>query len=108
MTVREYIEKNKNSYCEIVYESKDKTVIYGTVNGFYTDNPKDVEKEAMEKNIEDCRIVSMNGCEFYLYVENEHWADYCDMDEDGKESIRSVAAERYGYAEDDKFIVLFG
>lgn len=90
MTVREFIETNKNKYTEIV--------------------TSDIEmlKDYMDMDVEPLDKIRMNGCEFYLWLMNtndEKWTEWKSMDEEEKEDIRRKAKEM-DYEEKDIFLVL--
>ena len=110
MTIKEFIEENKGKYADICYESKDKGMGYSITDGFYPDMSADQRNEVFVKDVEECEQVQLNGCEFYLWIEEPYvdaWQYYDDDDEETKESVRQKALEKYDYSENDTFMVLF-
>lgn len=90
MTVRKFIEANKEKYTEIVTSEIENLEDY------------------MDMDVVSLIQTEMNGCEFYLWLVGTYetkWTTYEDMNEEEREDVRRKAREM-DYEEADRFLVL--
>jgi hypothetical protein len=100
MTIREFVEKDKEKYACMNY------VLADDVIDLHNQSVLDEEN----KDIDDCEVVDMNMYEYILYLESENdraWEDFDDTDVELKSRIEKINVEKYEYSKDDKFVVIF-
>lgn len=100
MKIREFAEQNKEKYACMDYVLEDDVI----------DLHNQSVPEEENKDISDCEVVEMNMYEYVLYLESENdraWEDFEETDDELKNRIEKINAEKYEYSKDDKFVVIF-